>query len=199
MSSLSSFLVHPMRKEVQSPKDEPYPLKIGQLRTRSSAPMGTGVLPITLDGDTLSRQLMGHNKFITITNVAHQPHSHMARAWPPALHLHHLPFLPPSNEKEKKKTWRFSRVKKEFWSKGSLEKIVIAIFISGLHSIYRWKRSWTASNSNFQLSKSQSTSQDFWSIESAKDQPSPLKHKTLLPSHYNSWIRRDAVSNPWEI
>jgi len=38
--ALSSFLVHPIRKEVQNPKNEPHPLKIGQFRTRSLAPLG---------------------------------------------------------------------------------------------------------------------------------------------------------------
>jgi len=49
MSSLSSFVIHLIRKEVQNPKDETHLLKIGGLRIRSSAPMEVGVLPIIPD------------------------------------------------------------------------------------------------------------------------------------------------------
>ena len=60
------------------------------------------------------------------------------------------------------------------------------ISIQGFHSIYRWKRSRTNSNSNFQSPKNQLTSRDFRSTESANDQPSLLKHETLPFSHYIS-------------
>jgi len=67
----------PYQEEVQNPKNEPYPLKIRRLRTRSSTLMEAGVFPTTLSDGTQSRHLMYRNWFITTTNVAHQSDSRM--------------------------------------------------------------------------------------------------------------------------
>ena len=98
MSTVFSFLVHPIRKEVQNPKDESHPLKIGRLENRSSALVGTGVLPTTLDDSTI----MCHNMFITMTNVAHQPYSRMACGSLTTISSTFiLSFFPQINEEEK--------------------------------------------------------------------------------------------------
>jgi len=57
MSSLSSFLVYPARKEVPNEKNEPHPLKIRRLGIRSSASIKAGHQAIALDGGTLSGTL----------------------------------------------------------------------------------------------------------------------------------------------
>jgi len=137
----SAFLVHPIRKEIQNPKNEPYPLKNGWLEARSSALVRAWVLPSNLNSGTLSRQLMYHNRFITTnrfvttTNVAQQPDFPYGKSLTTSsstfIFSHSFLHL------MKKKDTTTQQSKKEI----SLEKIAEVISIQGFRFIYRWERS----------------------------------------------------------
>jgi len=102
-------------------------------------PIGVRPPPVTLNDGTLSRHLMCHNKIFTTTNVSHQPDSHRP------------PFHPPSSSLFPSYTiwWEPDPTEQRInLNEGFLRDNSRSDFYPRVHSIYRYKRSQTVSNSN---------------------------------------------------
>ena len=137
-------------------------------------------IPITPDSDTLSRWLICHNRFLR-------------EAWP-FLRLHPLPFLPPSDEEEKRKRGGLAKqrrgiLKQEFFREDSRSHFHLSVLL-----IYRWRRAKLLPIQIFDPQKVGPCPRIFVNQNKRKS-TILLKHKTLLPSHNDTRIEDTRVTS----
>ena len=205
MSSFS-FPIHAIRKEASSLIGEASRLRSSELETRSPDQVEARILHVTLDGGSLSQQLMCRNKPYTATNTTQLARILERKSLPfVLLLLSPLLFFPPSDEKRERKhggpfkgedATKPVRILVNFEKFSEVEDDRLPPDL--LYFIDKWMSSQLSMQylKTHKFLKSQPTILEDTSIEEAINKPSPLSHhdvgsQTVSHNGARIWI------DPW--